>query len=400
MALMNNRWRVFVGYLAESTTYRNQRTFHVYVPEFLPTLTGDITPETATQVVNVTNVMTNQQESLNVATSTTITADYLGVLTSRSVPTMYKNQQVLVLNFASDDRFFWIPLERDDYLRTFEQIRWSALDQALTNKSTAIGTDNEAKQSGITDDNSYFIEIDTKYHKHIVMSTSASDGEAWRYYFKIDANSRSVEIWDESVNDPTIPSNSIILESQPVPGCRGRIKLENAAGTSITMEDKNMMIHVPKNLEIYVGGNLVTHVEGTTSSSFKGAVGTTMMDVQNHKGYGDASYNYSKNVGVAVSENYTLTVLKNITTNTPCAAIHNQGTRTVTTVQTDTVNSNTAIRNQMSRKVTTISNDTLVTGASLITAATGNWSVGSLSDVYVIDIPGIGQVPCHVTNIA
>jgi len=225
---MSDRWRVFIGYLAESTGYRNQRTFHIYVPEYLPTLTGDITPETSTHTVEVTNVMTNQKESVNVQTATTITAEYLGVLTSRTVPTMYKNQQVLVLNFATDDRFFWLPLERDDYMRTFEQIRFSALDQAITNKSRAVGDDVEGKQAGITDDNSYFLEIDTKYHKHILLSTSASDGEDWRYFFKIDTNSRSVEIWDQPVKDKSIPSNSIKLESQPMPGCRGRIKLENA----------------------------------------------------------------------------------------------------------------------------------------------------------------------------
>lgn len=384
MPIKQDRWRIFVGYLAESTAYLNQRTFHVYVPEFLPTLTGDITPETATQTVEVMNVMTNQKESVNVKTSTTITAEYFGVLTSRSVPTMYKNQQVLVLNYSSDDRFFWLPLERDDYLRTFEQIRFSALDQAVTNKSMAVGDDNEKKQAGITNDNTYFFEIDTKYHKHILMSTSASDGEAWRYFFKIDSNSRSIEIWDQSIDDPSIPPNSITLESQPIPGCRGRIKLENAAGTSITMEDKNMMIHVPKNLEIYVGGNLVTHVEGTTTSSFKGAVGSTMLNVFHHKGLMNATYNFGQNVGIAVAENYTLSVLKNITTNTPMAAIHNQGTRTVTTLTTDTVNSLTAIRNQTTRKVTTIGSDSLVTGATLINASTGNWSVRSMSDTYVM----------------
>lgn len=398
-APMSDRWRVFIGYLAESTGYRNQRTFHIYVPEYLPTLTGDITPETATHTVEVTNVMTNQKESVDVQTATTITAEYLGVLTSRTVPTMYKNQQVLVLNFATDDRFFWLPLERDDYMRTFEQIRFSALDQAITNKSAAVGDNVEGKQAGITDDNTYFFEIDTKYHKHILLSTSATDGEDWRYFFKIDANSRSVEIWDQSVKDKSIPSNSIKLESQPIPGCRGRIKLENAAGTSITLEDKNMAIHVPKNLEFYVGGNLVTHVEGTTSSSFKGSVGTTMMDVYHHKGFGNATFNYEGDVGIAVSGGYALSVLKNITTNTPMAMINNQGMRTVTTLQTDIVNATTVLRNQTTRTVTTIGNDTLVTGASLITASIGNWTVGSLSDVYILDIPTIGQVPCKISSI-
>ena len=372
-----DRWRVFVGYLAESTSYRNQRTFRVYVPETLPTLTGDITPEVATHVVKVTNVMTNQTEEVNVDAATTITAEYLGVLTSRTVPTMYKNQQVLVINFANDDRFYWIPLERDDYLRTFEQIRFSAMDQAITNKSAAVGKDIESKQSAITDDNSYFFEIDTKYHKHIVFSTAATDGEAWRYFFKIDANTRSVEIWDQSIKDPSIPSNSITLESQPIPGCKGRIKLETAAGASLTLEDKNAMLHIPGNMEVFIGGNLVTNVNGSTSSSFVGDVGTTITGSHTHVTTGDAVHNYSSNLGIAVTGSYTLSVKGPLVTSTMTSAIHKQPIRTVITENVDTINSKT----------------------SVITTNYANWKAGSTGSTYVLEIPSVGRVACACVAI-
>ena len=372
-----DRWRVFIGYLAESTTYRNQRTFRIYVPETLPALTGDVTPEVATHTVKIPNVMTNKTEESNVDVATTIIAEYLGVLTSRTVPTMYKNQQVLVINFANDDSFFWIPLERDDYLRTFEQIRFSALDQAITNKSTATGKDVEAKQASITDDNSYYFEIDTKYNKHIFFSTAATDGEAWRYFFKIDANTKSVEIWDQSIQDPSIPSNSITLESQPIPGCKGRIKLETAAGASLTLEDKNAMLHIPGNMELFIGGNLVTNVNGTTTSSFVGAVGTTITGQHIHNSVGDVVHNYSSNLGVAVTMAYTLSVKGPIVTSTLTSAMHQQPIRTVITEGVDTINSAT----------------------SIITTGYANWTAGSTGDVYVLEIPSVGRVACNCVSI-
>ena len=372
-----DRWRVFVGYLAESTVYRNQRTFRIYVPESLPTLTGDITPEVATHTVKVTNVMTNKTEEADVDVATTITAEYLGVLTSRTVPTMYKNQQVLVINFANDDRFYWIPLERDDYLRTFEQIRFSALDQAITNKSAATGKDIEAKQSSITDDNSYYFEIDTKYNKHIIFSTAATDGEAWRYFFKIDANTRSIELWDQSINDPSIPSNSITLESQPIPGCKGRIKLETAAGASLTLEDKNAMLHIPGNMEIYIGGNLVSNVNGTTSSSFVGDVGTTITGKHTHSSVGDAVHNYSSNLGIGVTMSYTLSVKGPIVTSSLTSAMHKQPLRTVITEGVDTINSQ----------------------SSVITTSYAAWKAGSTGSTFVLEIPSVGRVACNCVSI-
>lgn len=399
MLPMQDRWRVFIGYLAESTGYRNQRTFHVYVPETLPTYTGDITPEVATHSVKVTNVMTNQTDEANVGVVTTIKAEYLGLLTSRTVPTMYKNQQVLVLNFSNDDRFFWIPLDRDDYLRTFEQIRFSALDQAVTNKSSATGSDIEKKQSSITNDNSYYFEIDTKYGKHIMMSTASTDGESWRYFFKIDANSHSVEIWDQSIKDPSIPSNSIKLESQPMPGCKGRIKLETAGGASLTLEDKNSMLNIPGNLEVSVGGTVVTNIQGNTTASFGGNVGSTITGKYLHYGMDDTVLNFVKHLGIAVTQTYTLSVKGPMVTSTLTSALHMQPMRTVITEGMDTVTAITAIQNYTNHTVTTIGVETLNTSSYRIQAASADWSVASMEDTYILEIPTLGRVPCQISQI-
>lgn len=389
MQSMVDRWRMFVGYLAESTGYRNQRTFHVYIPEFLPTLTGDITPETATHKVDVENVITKKKESLNVQTSTTITAEYFGFLVSRTVPTMYKNQQVLVLNFANTDKFYWIPLERDDCLRTFEQIRYSALDLAQTNKTKAIGDDIEGKQAGITDDNSYFLEIDTKYHKHIKMQTAASDGEDFRYFFKMDANSKTVELYDKCIKEPGRPSNSIILESEPVPGVWGRIKIETAAGTSITMEHDCMKINVPKNLEIYVGNNLLSTVKGTTTAAFTKSVNTTLLDTFVHAGNGASTLKFNDNVGMTIQKMYGIVVKQNMTVAVTNEYSQQSAIRRVTVAGADMLDC--------------VARLTKIRGYDQLDTPLASWKVAEMTTIFVVDIPIPGMsligIPMPVKRI-
>ena len=393
MQAISERWRIFIGYLAESTTYLNQRMFHVYVPEFLPTLTGDISPESITHQIDVENVLTNKKESINFDTTTTILADYFGVLVSRSVPTMYKNQQVLVLNYANNDKFYWLPLERDDALRTFEQIRWSALDTAITNKTAAVGDDVEGKKEGITDDNTYFLEIDTKYHKHIKMQTAASDGEEFRYYFKLDAETKSIELYDKCIKDPTRKPNTISLESEPVAGCHGRIRIETSAGAAIVMEHDCMKIHVPKNLELYVGKNLMTTVKGTSASTFVGPVSTTMMSTYTHFGKDAATLTFENNVGLQIKNMYGITVGANMAVSVVGTYTQQQAVRNVTTLGTDTFTTLNRVSTITGlNKLTTLNQIVSVTGLDQFTAAVASWKIPEMTTIFVSDIPlpGVG----------
>ena len=392
MQAISERWRIFIGYLAESTTYLNQRMFHVYVPEFLPTLTGDISPESITHQIDVENVLTNKKESINFDTTTTILADYFGVLVSRSVPTMYKNQQVLVLNYANNDKFYWLPLERDDALRTFEQIRWSALDTAITNKTAAVGDDVEGKKEGITDDNTYFLEIDTKYHKHIKMQTAASDGEEFRYYFKLDAETKSIELYDKCIKDPTRPPNTISLESEPVAGCHGRIKIETSAGTAIIMEHDCMKIQVPKNLELYVGNNLMTVVQGTTASTFVGPVSTNMMSTYTHFGKDAATLTFENSVGLQIKNMYGITVGANMAVSVVGTYTQQQAVRNVTTLGTDTFTTLNKVSTITGlHTYTTLNRVSTITGLDALTINRANWTINEMNDIFIMDLPEHGH---------
>lgn len=268
-SLLENQWQLYMGILVESTTYKNQRWFHVFVPEFLPTKMGDVSAEHYPEKISLPNKKTQKQEETEIKITETIYADYFGITSGMDVPDMYRGMQVLVLNRIGADKWYWIPLERDDSYKTFEHFRVSCADECLTNKTPEANKDEvEERDKGLTDDNTYFLEIDTKDHKHVLLSTSSSDGEEWRYFFKIDAEEHTVELWDNCV-DGSQPNNTIKLESRPFPDMLGRITIQNAAGNSIIMKGEDTEINVPRNLAINVGGDTIIKYDGNVSTVIK-----------------------------------------------------------------------------------------------------------------------------------
>ena len=265
-SLLENQWQLYIGILVESTTYKNQRWFHIFVPEFLPIKTGDVSAESYPEEVSIYNTKNEKTEKTKVNITSTIYADYFGITTGMDVPDMYRGMQVLVLNRVSTDKWYWIPLERDDSYKTFEHFRVSCADECLTNKTPEAERDDiESRDKGLTDDNTYFLEIDTKDHKHVLLSTSSSDGEEWRYFFKIDAEAHTVELWDNCV-DGSQPNNTIKLESRPDPETLGRITIQNASGNSIIMQGEDTMINIPRNLTVNVGGDTMVTQQGNVST--------------------------------------------------------------------------------------------------------------------------------------
>lgn len=263
-----SRWSCYVGILVDSTTYKNQRWFHIFCPELLPYKTEDVTIENTEHSINIENILTNTTESKTIKGTTTIYADYFGLDFSRDVPTMYRGMQVLVVNYGNSDKYYWLPMERDDYLRPFEHNRISCLDIAQTNKKQIDGDNIEEKDATITDDNSYYFEIDTKYNKQILMSTANSDGEAWRYFFKINANEHVVELWDQC-SDGSQLNNLIKLESRPGMDSKnkGRITLQTAGGTEVVLNSEDLHIKVPRNMTLSVGGDLAVQVKGSVAKA-------------------------------------------------------------------------------------------------------------------------------------
>lgn len=310
--LLPNRWQCYVGILTESTVVRNQRKFHVFVPEFLPTKSGNVDSNDLEMSVSLWNEFNKAQEEANVRITSTIVADYFGLTSGFDVPTMYRGMQVLVINYGNTDRWYWLPLERDDNLKTFAQQRFSCPDIAQTNKSDAIKSDIEGRTEGLTDDNTYFLEIDTKYHKHIKISTAASDGEKFRYFFKIDADEHSVELWDNCV-DGSQPNNTFKIESRPDSSTLGRITMQNASGNSYIMDGMDTKIFIPRNLSINVGGDTVISCIGNVTKSITGVATTTIHGNEFREITGSAQHIYMDSFTEGVYKNKMVSVIYNYT---------------------------------------------------------------------------------------
>ena len=323
--MMPNRWQTYIGIMTESTQFRNQRWFSIYVPEFLPTHTGDVQPDFEEEDATIQNVWTGKpvaeegkmQNQLTpvsdggpVKVTKTVRADYWGWNPYEDVPTMYRDMQVLVINFANLDRWFWIPLERDRSYKTFEHIRFSASNIAVTNKNkyqdeedkdkTEIYKRNTALYKDPIEKNkdketTYYLEIDTKYHKHVKIHTNHSDGEKFDYTFEINAADHKVEIHDECV-DKSQPNNTIILESKPDAETKGRIKLQNAANCTLLMNGEDMTINVPRNLKIQVGGDVFKRVEGNEINSNWRDRHTWIFGNEKSDIYGQTEHRYRRDV--------------------------------------------------------------------------------------------------------
>lgn len=315
----------FWGVLAESTTHKNQRTLHVYVPALTPLRNGDISDKGSITTVELFNVMSQSREKTDVHLSRTIEAEYLGFQSGQDVPDMYKGQQVLVINYARGDHWFWTPLDRDNYVKTFEHTRLSCADIAMVHKAQAYGNgigEEEERKVGLNDDNTYFLEIDTKYRKRIMISTAASDGEKYRYFIRMDANEHVLELWDSLADDKGFTSdkehNTIRIESDPHDSegnlLKGRITLQNEAYTSVILEDQDLKIHVPRDVIIDVGRNVIHHTAGSHQTTIDKDVqllikGNVIREVWGYikaKVVGLYSYFFGSTRTEEVNLNYTL----------------------------------------------------------------------------------------------
>lgn len=336
--LMPNRWQTYIGVMTESTTFKNQRWFGVYVPEFLPTHAGDVQPDYVEQDATVKNVwsgkpvaeegkmrnlLTAVDDCGKVKVTKTIRADYWGWNPSEDVPTMYRGMQVLLINFANLDRWYWIPLERDRSYKTFEHIRFSANNIALTNKNayqdakdedkTEIYKRNTAlfKDDRIENENketTYYLEIDTKYHKHVKIHTSHSDGEEFDYTFEIDTEKQFVEIHDKCVDGSQL-NNTIILESRPDKDTKGRIKLQTAARTTFLLNGEDMEISVPRNLKIDVGGDFFKRVNGNELNSTRKDSHDLVFGNYKRQVKGETAFKYEGNVVEGVTKNKSVGIM-------------------------------------------------------------------------------------------
>lgn len=193
------------------------RIIKVEPREIFPYIQADLA--TMENKVQIEGNFNGQLEYSETATTQNYTeAEYFDLTTNRAYPPdVVKGEQVILFKYSDSEKYYWFSAGRDDKHRHTERIRFQVADEKKTVKE-------------LTDDNTYYFEMDTLHNKHIAIRTSKTDEEKFRYLFKFDAKEDTIHMCDDD-------NNELLLESK-VP--RWLIKNKNGSFTDI---NKNNIVH-------------------------------------------------------------------------------------------------------------------------------------------------------------
>lgn len=227
--MQDTNFKQFVGVAATSIDNNNDRILEVYCQEFSPFKHGvDGRASFSPSSVKIEDAETGANVPVDVTLSNTIECEYLGSNTNLDVPDIHIGEMLLITNFCGDEKFYWSCMDRKDHIRHVEHFRLGINDERKTNKE-------------IHDDNTYYIDLDTRKHKRILLSTANSDGEKYRYFIHMDAVKNQLTINDDA-------GNIIQIESD-IP----RIHCTNGVGCSVDLNAVDLLINVPRDMITNVG---------------------------------------------------------------------------------------------------------------------------------------------------
>ena len=223
-----NKFSVFFGIVLEDKL-PNEEKLIVQLLEINPFSDGKV--EIQTDTIEVGDAVSEKFETVEV--SNAIEAMYFSFLTNRAyAPDVKKNEQVLVFRYADSQKYYWFPLGRDDYLRRTERV-------------TIRASNNLTIPQGLSDNNSYTLELDTKYVGHILLKSSKTSGEKFQYQIKIDTRKNTIQLCDDN-------NNQILLDSN-VP----RVMLSNNNGSMVDVVKKNVNILAPEDIILKSGRQIL-----------------------------------------------------------------------------------------------------------------------------------------------
>ena len=228
--------REYHGYAAKDKA-DDSRLLYVYCEELLPFVSGEID---ATNADSGYSISTGKSKtSGTVTTANVLVCTYRDDTKSNSAfpPKVRKGEQVRVYNIGDTDQWYWASAGRNDGARRTDTWR-QHISGTLENNAD------------LTDDNTYYIEMDTRGAHHVVISTSGADGEVHTYKFLIDCDKSIVTLSDEI-------GNTLLMESE-IP-C---VTLKNSANSMIQLNGPDITIACSGKLSITAKGDITTHTTG------------------------------------------------------------------------------------------------------------------------------------------
>lgn len=266
--------------IAVADKEQDSRTLLVYSPELLPFVKGNLTATEVNNEISTQNSTTGGFSS-NLKTSNYITASWRGDTSNRTFPPdIRKGEQVTLLNFGDSDQWWWKETGRNDNNRRTETYR--------------IGISGSLENDpDVTEDNSYFIELDTRRSHRIRISTSAADGEKHRYLICIDADNSNVFIGDDY-------GNEIQLDSE-----NRRIRLKNTDNSLLDLNRKNIVLACEQDITIMSqSGKISMKAKGNIDQITDASQTTSAKQDIQHNSSGNHLINTNGNFQTSAGGNY------------------------------------------------------------------------------------------------
>lgn len=213
-----NLWKRYHGISAEKLDDSDKTgTLKILCPELTPFASGKLKHKEEEVIFKAEDVWGTKQHSKSTMKNT-IEAVYLGGNNCLSIPDVDVGEQLVVHQYGENDTYYWSLARQDENLRLREHYRISCADSPTRIKV-------------LDDNNTYFIEINTKQgNKGITLSTSKSDGESFKYQIKVDSEKNNITAKDDV-------GNVILLDSENT-----RILLENKDKTKIDLDKRNLFL--------------------------------------------------------------------------------------------------------------------------------------------------------------
>jgi phage baseplate assembly protein gpV len=222
----------------------------VIVPQLTPSASGPVTSDLRTAVVE-TQRDNGKVERASVATANTLTARWIGASNIKYAPTVRRGEQVQVYQFGDSDVYYWKALGRDPELRKLDVWRVEVSDKLSNN-------------TPLTDDNTYFLEINTKASR-VTLKTSRSNGEAARYAFVMDGKAGTFTLTDDQGNLAYMNSEA------------AQVRLANAKGSMLDLLGRSAFLVGPDDVVLKGGRQVVLDTPVFTTRTSKGG-GVTRME--------------------------------------------------------------------------------------------------------------------------
>ena len=238
--------RKSIGHAASNLPL-DSNMLEVYPVEEVGYADGEINDHKETIEMSGVDAQGNEYSDV-IETSNSVLAEWLPWGSNRyTAPNVRRGEKVMLWQYAEVDKYYWTIMGTEDHLRRLETVIYNysnTRDESVTKLDST---------------NSYSIIIST-HTKEITVQTCKSDGEAFEYIAKIDAAKGLFVVTDDTGNQISIQSGE------------KRVSLNNADGTSVVLDKKNITMTAPETIELNaksVKVNTQTHEVNAKSSTLK-----------------------------------------------------------------------------------------------------------------------------------